>query len=384
MKRIPRYWKILREALRICRQTLELPPEVARKIYFRRWHDTFGSTQIRKSTGVLTLQREIGIYLIFPVSGVLNSHLYVVDEMRRAGITPVIVSNLPLSSEDRDRLLQRSAWVMERPNIGYDFGGYRDAILTLQDSLTGLERLWILNDSTWMISQPVNWFEAARALNADFVGATSHHGLPRAHLEDFRSVRWHFDTGREKFHYGSYAWSIGPAILKDAGFIRFWKSLDIRNDKRRTVRRGEVGLTKWVLKHGFSHAATWEVDRLDTELAALPDDEIQRILGDVILREDRRLVAPKAELLEGGSRADKITFILAAVSRQAGAYALPGYGHSMKGYQFLKKGTGSISIESRQITMDLIRRLPAAEASSILEEAKTLYGTGDEAFEART
>lgn len=143
-----------------------------------------------------------------------------------------------------------------------------------------------MNDSVWMIPQPVTWFEAARALEVDFAGATCHHGVARADMDDFRSLQWQYDTGRRKYHVASYAWSIGPNVLRSRDFVRFWQGLDIRNDKRRTVRRGEVGFSRWVLRKGFSHGVTWAIDTLDRELAELSDREIHQIAREVIVRED--------------------------------------------------------------------------------------------------
>lgn len=158
-----------------------------------------------------------------------------------------------------------------------------------------------MNDSVWMIPQPVTWFEAARALEVDFAGATCHHGVARADMDDFRSLQWQYDTGRRKYHVASYAWSIGPNVLRSRDFVRFWQGLDIRNDKRRTVRRGEVGFSRWVLRKGFSHGVTWAIDTLDRELAELSDREIHQIAREVIVREDPRLQVPKAEVIDGGA-----------------------------------------------------------------------------------
>jgi len=55
--------------------------------------------------------------------------------------------------------------VIERPNFGYDFGGYRDGILLLEAWGIAPERLLILNDSIWMPLAPnstlIDRFEAA-------------------------------------------------------------------------------------------------------------------------------------------------------------------------------------------------------------------------------
>ena len=114
-------WKIRRELIRLGRNLAALPVEVVRMIYFRRWYDHVTARAIRRTHGRIPLKDEIGIYLIFPSDGIVASHLCVLDEMHRNDIAPVVISNLPLSDDDRNRLSERAMLVMayyntERPH----------------------------------------------------------------------------------------------------------------------------------------------------------------------------------------------------------------------------------------------------------------------------
>ncbi|MCY4336191.1 MAG: hypothetical protein OXC60_16150 [Litoreibacter sp.] len=210
-------------------------------------------------------------------------------EMTSAGISPLVVSNLPLNEENRAKLAQSSALILERPNVGYDFGRYRDGVLELAAQLSTLDRLWLLNYSVWSVHQATSWFDDARSLKTDFVGATSNFAMPRVDPHRFREITWDFSFEHKIFHYASYALGVGSAILKDPDFLKYWNKLEIRNDKSRTVRRGEIGLSQWVLARGFSHGATYEVDKLDAELARMDDAEIDKIAQELIFPESPRL-----------------------------------------------------------------------------------------------
>ena len=370
------WWKLRREIGRLGAQAIALPPELARRLYFRRWYDLVTARKIELTPGAVPLGAEAGIYLVFPSQGILPSHLHMLEEMRSQGIAPIVVSNLPLSAPDRDRLRPLVARIVERPNVGYDFGGYRDAVLGLAQDLPRLERLWLLNDSAWLVPQPASWFAEARALGTDFMAATSNYAMPRVDPERFRDITWDHSTGHRNFHYASYALGFGPRILRDRAFLRYWRGLDIRNDKTRTVRRGEIGLSQWVISRGYSHRATCEVDRLDAELAALPDAEIDRIAQDLVIPDDAALEAIKAEVLardpssETG-RAERIALILATVSRRASAYALPGY--SLRhGFQFLKKSPLWLSPEAAVVMMRIIGQIEGPVGEQIQAEAKSL------------
>ena len=198
-----------------------------------------------------------------------------------------------------------------------------------------------MNDSVWIVPQPVDWFVATRTLDVDFAGATSHYGVLRATPEDFETIQWDFDTKRRKFHYQSYALCIGSRPLNDPRFERFWKNLEIRNEKPHTVRVGEIGLSQWMIRNGYTHRATWEIDTLVDELDALSNEDIEAFFESVVVREDKQLKNLQQFLGVNGSRAHRIAFICTAVSRQAGSYAFSTYGQTRKGYQFEKRAAVS-------------------------------------------
>lgn len=134
-------WKIKRELQRMQHSGTSFFSELVRRLYFRRYYDLVTSKEIRRSNGAAPLQREVAIYLIYPGRGILASHLFMLRELQREGISPIVVSNLPLRHQDRDRLLDTATLIIERPNVGYDFGGYRDGILDIAETLPALAPL---------------------------------------------------------------------------------------------------------------------------------------------------------------------------------------------------------------------------------------------------
>ncbi|WP_082029635.1 rhamnan synthesis F family protein [Tateyamaria sp. ANG-S1] len=374
---MPPLWKIRRELLRLISAPVRGATELVRSLYLRRYYDGVLARRIKRHQGVLPLGPEIGIYLIFPSNGVLPSHLRMLREMVASGISPFVVSNQPLSDTDRMLLTPLSAWVLERPNVGYDFGGYRDGVLEIADQLPSLSRLWLINDSVWLVPQKTSWFDDARTLGVDFVGATSNFAMPRVDPEKFREIKWSFSVHHRNFHYASYALGIGQSILQHPGFLRYWKQLEIRNDKSRTVRRGEIGLSQWVLKRGFSHGATYEVECLDAELTAMNDFEIDQIASDLIIPSSPRLEAERQRVLKSiptnhTGRKDRIAIILSAVSRQASGYVLPGYSLRRRGFQFLKKSPLAASPQVAQSMHKLISRIEGEAGAEIYAEAQLI------------
>ncbi len=371
-----RLWKIRRETQRVVRQAVELPVELARRVYFRRWYDLVTSRSVRRTIGSLRDAPEMAVYVIYPTIGVQTSHIRALDEMLSQGIAPLVVSNKPLSDDERALLASKSTMVLERPNVGYDFGGYRDGILELAPKLGGLDRLWILNDSCWLVPQPTSWFEDARRMDVDFVGAASNYGLPRSQVDRLADSAGTYSVLLRNYHLASFALGIARTVLRDPSFLRFWSKLDIRNSKRQTVRRGEIGLTQWVIAAGFSHAATSREDRLKAILQGQDDVALDRIAAEIVVLEDARLwelrgSAFRHHLSRPEGRRDRLNYALTAIARQGSAYALAGYNID-HGFQFLKKSPVWLSEPSARTMATIMSRIKGPAGDLIRAEAGRL------------
>lgn len=378
-------WKIKRELQRLNRNSKVMAADLIRKLYFRRYYDLVTSKTIRRTDGADPFGNEVAIYLIFPSTGLLSSHLHMLAELRKAGISPLVVSNIPLNDGDRSKLVELSAAVIERPNVGYDFGGYRDGILEVAENLHKLDRVWLLNDSAWLLPHQPSWFEQARTMGKDFVGATSSFsilrktwfGRKRLNVSEYRSITWLHEPNNSNFHYASYALCIGSAILKDPNFRKYWEKLDIRNDKKHTVRRGEIGLTQWVLKHGYTHGATYEIDQLDKELDQQSDVEMDEIAREMVVFKGTKLAALKTKVLATDpnsqkGRADRKGLILMAVARQGSAYALATFIARQHEFQFLKKSLLWLSSDGPGPVIKYIDTVARHEGVHLADEARML------------
>lgn len=369
-------WKIKREARRLVGQAAGLPMELARSVFFRRWYDLVTSKSVRRTIGSIDDAPEMAVYVIYPSNGLQQSHIYALDEMRAQQIAPLVVSNLPLREEERETLAARCNLILERPNVGYDFGGYRDGILELASKLAGLDRLWILNDSCWMVPQPTSWFEDARRMGVDFVGAASNYGLPRPPVDRLQDVGWTYSASHRNYHHASFALGIAQAVLRNPSFLRFWSKLDIRDSKKQTVRRGEIGLTQWVLGAGYSHGSTSREDSLKASLQDHDDAALDRIAAEIVVLADPRLwalrdVAFRHDRSSPEGRRERLNYVLTAIARQGSAYALAGYNLD-RGFQFLKKSPMWLSENSARTMTTIIGRIGGPVGDVIRAEAAAL------------
>lgn len=366
----PRFWKVKRELVRLGKQSRALPRNFAISLFSSRYYDQFLRHKIRRHDGQVPWGRKLAIVLIFPSKGVLPSHLAMLDYLRRKDVSPLVVANLPLSDADRAILMPLVWRCLERPNVGYDFGGYRDGVLEVKEHLGALERLIFLNDSNWFpLPGAGDWLDQVEALDVDFAAAASNYAVPRPETSRFREMEWTYDEGHRNFHYCSFALCLRARAFQRRAFLQFWRGLPLHKEKNRVVRRGEIGFTQWMLKQGVTHRATLDVAGLNKDLASLDDARLAEVFRDLLIPAAPALVALRQELLaSGATRAEKIAFILTVVARQGAAYTLTPFAYLEKGYPFLKKTPVKLCRESSDLTLAFARRLPADGGAEIVSE----------------
>jgi hypothetical protein len=375
MGQIP-WWKLTREAKRFGSQLRSLPADLSSYLFAARYYDAVLGRKKVVQIGELPLSSRVAIYLIFPDRGVLASHRRALTYLAGKGLSPIVVSNLPLNHDARRDLLGRSSRLIERPNFGYDFGGYRDGILSLVDRLASLEQLVLVNDSVWFpLPGAADWIDQVAALEVDFAAAASNFGIPRRDANRFRDIQWTYRTDHRNFHYCSFALSFSRKVIQDPDFLRFWLWFPLSNKKKRTVRRGEIGLTQWVLARDFSHGETLGIARLPTELAELNDARLSEVARNTIILDDARMQTVKRTVLTGSTPLDRAAaekMILAAVARKGASYALADFSIHEKRFPFLKKSPVWLDENASNITMALIAGLGGENGTEIQKEAADL------------
>jgi len=369
-------WKLQREIKRVLRQILLFPYSLVAGVLSTPYYDFILARKRTIFKGRLPERDKIAIFVIFPRNGIAISHLRTIEHLYEKGYAALVVSNLPLSTAERDKVLARCWQLIERPNYGYDFGGYRDGVLSIADRLVRLQRLVFLNDSCWFpLPDSDDWLGKAEALT-DFVGAAANYAEGRPNFGEFDQFVWNSDTDRGAFHYTSFALSLSNRIVSDPRFYIFWKRFRLSNKKSDNIRHGEVGLTQWALNNDFSHTAVYDVRRLDEELRVMPLDALSHLVERLVVCSEPRLRAWKNENLRSmraiGIDRDRLEkIVLVVVAHQGMSYALVDYLISKHRFPFLKKSPLWLSNETSQISLEIIAEM-GVKARQILTEAKEL------------
>ena len=369
--------KFLREISRVFRQIFYLPKNLLNFFFGTPFYDFYLSRQKKEFPGEISLRKNIVIFLIFPEKGLKTSHLSTLNYFVNKKYSPLVISNCVLSAEDKKKIKRNSWFLIERKNYGYDFGGYRDGVLFLKDKLFKINNMILLNDSAWFpISKNSDFLNFIETANLDFIGATSHYGFERLRLpknrEGLRS-KIKFNTKKRRFHYASYVLAFSKNILSDQNFFRFWKNLRLSGTKNIVVRRGEVGLTQWVInKRIFSHGSYIDSGKLEKIFNSLSKQELLKITQETIVENIslKKFIGSFSEDLEDLSKDELVSFLLIIVSRQIIVFSLANFLIKRMNFPFLKKMLFKLDKECSKKTFQIVKDLDDEVQEEILSEIK--------------
>ena len=276
-------WKVKREWNRFKMQLLQwhwfLFGGLRRRQYDRQRGQTIVQTE-----GLRPVSADVAILLIYQPAGLLPSLYSELDHFHAKGIAVIVVSNAPISQTDLERLRTHCHLILQRPNYGYDFGGYRDGVLTLFQRGISPENLFILNDSVWFpLTQDSHLIEDAKASSADLFGIYYNEKAREPH----------------RSHLQSYFYRFNHRLVSSAAFENFWRNLTLTNNKYMVIRQCEMKLTDAFQAKGFSIAYLYDMAKMRAAILALNDVELHQMLRYQSIV-DTRSAKALAPLIEDG------------------------------------------------------------------------------------
>ncbi|RFC62163.1 polysaccharide biosynthesis-like protein [Fulvimarina endophytica] len=186
--------------------------------------------RVRTGSRSLNGARDVCVVVHFDRGGRVHDFLmYYLYQLHAIGFEIVFVSNAEaLDESDVGRLEEISALIVERRNVGYDFGAWKDGIDLIPD-LEALDRLLLVNDSVY---GPIH-----------HLGPT----IDRMNPED-ADVWGMTDSWDFNFHLQSYFMLFHAAAIRSDAFARFWKSVRYVQSKTFVIRRYEVGVSRAMMR----------------------------------------------------------------------------------------------------------------------------------------
>lgn len=261
-------WKLRRELLRLQEQAAAIP-EFFYEPLLRWWHDRHLLERVTFTEGRHTVKSKIALLIVFQPGGIARSTLLTCEHLLEKGYVPLLVSNSPLSAADRERLTAVCWRVVERPNFGYDFGGYRDGIHLLWRWSVEPDRLLLLNDSIWFPAlQDDDSIDTLESCGYPFCGALELGGGADSSASSRRAP-----------FLGSFFLMFDRGALRSQAFRRFWSDYRMTSNKYKTIRRGERALSYAMRDAGLRGHALVSRPDFERTIESLPHGKLLEHLG---------------------------------------------------------------------------------------------------------
>jgi hypothetical protein len=253
-------WKVRRELSRFKSQLLAIAEHPLQGWKTRRY-DNARPQNLKTANGDLTLGTSVAVILIFQPKGIAQSTLDMLAWFKSNDITPLVVSNCPIPQEDIDAIKPLCWKVIERPNFGYDFGGYREGLMQLWEAKSSLNEVFVLNYSAWFpLDIESDFIPRLRATKADISGSILREKQP--------NLRW----------LESYFYRINGETFRHPEFRSYWDEYLLTSNKYVVIRRGERDFGVTMIERGFSLSAIFDATSLVERLKKAPATEIFKTL----------------------------------------------------------------------------------------------------------
>jgi hypothetical protein len=173
------------------------------------------------------------IFIIYERLTIPSMTWNAIHAIKKMGIKVFAVINSTLELEEQAKIREFADISMFRRNTGKDIGAYKDAYLHLfnNGSLKKVNRLIFANDS---VVYPAKFthelFQKLVNTNTNMVGYS--------HVQEIH------------YHIQSFLFSCDNKLINDKIFVKFWQQYLPIDRRRHMIHKGEVGITKAVLKTG--------------------------------------------------------------------------------------------------------------------------------------
>lgn len=191
------------------------------------------------------------VFLLYDPDGLCDeSTLHTIEGFRQSVELLFVVSNGALDADSRSRLTEIADVVLERENIGYDVGAYRDAFAAIGwDRLGEFDELLMVN---YTFFGPVGSFEPVLARMAaediDFWGISDHPAV---------SPHPYLGKGTMPAHLQSFWLALRRPILASPEFRKYWEELDDPVSYEGVVTEFETRFTEHFAQLGYAWKAAY-------------------------------------------------------------------------------------------------------------------------------
>lgn len=233
------------------------------------------------------MTKRLCIYLIYDMENIVDRYItYMLEKMKTCSEYIVVVCNSKTMRQE-EKIDFYADQVIYRENLGYDAGGYKDALCCYigWEKLGEYDELILMNDSFYGPFYPMQHvFCAMESVAADFWGLTrSQAGTEGMQYEE---------------HIQSYFLVFKEKVLSGSAFRTFWERLEYPETMEDAVRDFELGINTCLRQNGFQGGA---VSDLYKEILPLGENENPYMAYPLELIHDCQIPVLKYKALSFGN-----------------------------------------------------------------------------------
>lgn len=188
--------------------------------------------------------------LIFVHYNIYNSVsdyiFYMLKEMKPLFKRVVFISNSPIPQEKYYKIKEYANKIIQRPNKGFDFGAWRDGLLSVGwDNLNEYDSITLMNDTCFgPIFSMKEVYGKMEKMGVDFWGITLHRSTKKGMPGNNAPVPEHIQ---------SYFMVFNKKVCMSAVFKNFWNNIVDYDDVNKVIQHYETQLTKYLNNNGFTY-----------------------------------------------------------------------------------------------------------------------------------
>ena len=198
--------------------------------------------------------KRLVIYFHYDPAGCIDTACRIAVQAVQKYGRVVFVTNGTLAPADRVWVRQSGAGRIERENVGFDVGAYREALLTLgREKLAEYEEIVLMN---YTLAGPVCSLAAMfTAMDArpelDFWGLTRHYAM--------QSRRF---GGAVPEHLQSHFIAVRPRLFNSDDFWSYWQGMALPTSYEQSIIRHETRFTPYFAARGYAWDTYVQTDDL--------------------------------------------------------------------------------------------------------------------------
>ena len=198
--------------------------------------------------------KRAGIFLFYDPEGKVDDYILgCLGSLQQHMDYLLVVSNSPLDETNRKRLESVSSEVMERKNVGYDVGAYRDGLRHLGwDHMGDYDELMLFNYTFFAPIHPwAGLFERTDKWDTDFWGITEHDEVrPHPFLPKLVMPR----------HIQSHWIAVRSSLSTTKDWRTYWEDMPPIESYNDSIQWHESRFTGYFNALGYRHEVAYNVD----------------------------------------------------------------------------------------------------------------------------